>query len=319
MIKTPEQIRAIIAEKIPEGLIVPAHDDFGHHYRHTPSGVVFDSVTTQMAGVIDNPHLKVWASRLAVEHFAGQVSMDVTVLDDMTRLVSLKESSIMMHRDTFEDAGDIGTVGHGAVERYLLEWMETGIQPTDIAKFINGQDAREWAILRSMVEFANDYYLIPIASELLVCNLKDKYAGTLDGLGFVIVPTKKCNEGKKHQFINSSTTNWKKKVCDVCGYKATYQLALLDWKSSNSIKKVQYAAQVSAYSKALCLMTENLVKPEELLIVRLDKNKAVYEVLKIADEKDSYKAFLTMVKLSKWLKNAEPLVPPIKKTAISLI
>ena len=223
---TPEQIRAVIREKIPEGLIVPAHDEMGHHYRHTGTGIVFDSVTTQMSGVIDNPHLKVWASRLAVEHFAGQISISPEIMKDMTRLVQLKEASIMMHRDTFEDAGGIGTVGHGAVERYLLEWMDTGVQPTDIAKFINGQDAREWAILRSMIEFANDYYLIPVASELLICNLKDKYAGTLDGLGFVIVPHKKCNDGKRHDFMSASSTDWRKKVCSKCNYKATYQLAL---------------------------------------------------------------------------------------------
>lgn len=315
---TPEQIQAVIREKIPEGLIVPAHDEFGHHYRHTPSGIVFDSVTTQMSGVIDNPHLKVWASRLAVEHFSGQVSMDLTVLKDMTRLVQLKEASIMMHRDTFEDAGGIGTVGHSAVEKYLLEWMETKVQPTEIEKFISGDDSREWAILRSAIEFANDYYLIPVASELLICNLKDKYAGTLDGLGFVIVPHKKCTN-KHHSFMSASTRDWRKKICSTCGYKATYQLALLDWKSSNSIKKVQYAAQVAAYSKGMKSMVGNAFKTDILLIVRLDKTQAKYEVLQVADENDAYKAFLLMTKVSRWInKGGEQLIPPIRKTAISI-
>jgi len=316
---TPQDIQAVIKEKIPEGLIVPAHDEFGHHYRHTPTGVVFDSVTTQMSGVLDNPHLKVWASRLAVEHFSGQISMDVTILNDMTRLVQLKESSIMMHRDTFEDAGGIGTVGHSAVEKFLLEWMDKGIQPQELDKFISGEDAREWAILRSAVEFANDYYLIPVASELLICNLKDKYAGTLDGLGFVIVPHKKCNDGKRHDFMNASSSDWRKKICSKCSYKGTYQLALLDWKSSNSIKKIQYAAQVSAYSKGLKSMVGKAFKTDILLIVRLDKSQAKYEVLQVADENQAYKAFLLMTKVSHWInKGGEQLIPPIKKTAISI-
>jgi hypothetical protein len=316
---TPEQIRAVIKEKIPEGLIVPAHDEMGHHYRHTGTGIVFDSVTTQMSGVIDNPHLKVWASRLAVEHFSGQISISPEIMKDMTRLVQLKEASIMMHRDTFEDAGGIGTVGHSAVEKFLLEWMDTGVQPTELERFISGQDAREWAILRSAVEFANDYYLIPVASELLICNLKDKYAGTLDGLGFVIIPHKKCSDGKHHEFMSASSTDWRKKVCSKCGYKATYQLALLDWKSSNSIKKVQYAAQVSAYSKGLRSMVGNAFKTDILLIVRLDKSQAKYEVLQVANENDAYKAFLMMTKISRWINSQdEHLVPPVRKIAISL-
>jgi hypothetical protein len=225
----------------------------------------------------------------------------------------------MMHRDTFEDAGGIGTVGHSAVEKFLLEWMDTGVQPTELERFISGQDAREWAILRSAVEFANDYYLIPVASELLICNLKDKYAGTLDGLGFVIIPHKKCSDGKHHEFMSASSTDWRKKVCSKCGYKATYQLALLDWKSSNSIKKVQYAAQVSAYSKGLRSMVGNAFKTDILLIVRLDKSQAKYEVLQVANENDAYKAFLMMTKISRWINSQdEHLVPPVRKIAISL-
>ena len=317
--KTVEELQAIIREKIPEGIIVPAHDEFGHHYRYTPTGVVFDSVTTQMSGVIDNPHLKVWASRLAVEHFHGQVSMDRTILDDYSRIVQLKESAIMMHRDTFEDAGGIGTVGHGAVERYLLEWMDKKIQPQEFEKFISGDDSREWAILRSAIEFANDYYLLPVASELLICNLKDKYAGTLDGLGYVIVPHKKCTgDNKRHSFMHSSTRDWRKQICSTCSWQTSYQLALLDWKSSNSIKKIGYACQVSAYSKGMKSMAKEL-KPDLLLIVRLDKAQAKYEVLKVIDENGAYKAFLTMMKISHFInKSGDQLVPPIRKIGINI-
>lgn len=148
---TIENIQAVIAEKIPEGLIVPAHDEFGHHYKHTPTGMVFDSVTTQMSGVIDNPHLKVWAARLAVEHMANQLTFNSDILKEPARLVQLQEAAIMVHRDTFEDAGGIGTFGHGSVEEYSLEWIKTKSQPHEIDKFITGKDSREWAILRSAI------------------------------------------------------------------------------------------------------------------------------------------------------------------------
>jgi len=318
---TIEKIQEVIAEKIPKGLIVPAHDEFGHHYRHTPTHMVFDSVTTQMSGVIDNPHLKAWAARLAVEHMANVLTFNTEMLKDGIAMTKLQEEAIMQHRDTFEDAGGIGTVGHGAVEEYSLEWIKTGIQPQEIQKFITGKDSREWAILRSAIEFFNDYYFLPVASELLICNLKDKYAGTLDCLGFIIIPEKKCStENGRHAFIwDLSSKDWRKKECATCGLKATYQFALIDYKTSNAIQhKPTYCAQVSAYDKGFSQMTG--LKTDLLVIVRLDKKQAKYEVLKVSDRADCYRAFKDMKKLSMWLKSkTDHAEPVIKKKIISII
>lgn len=313
------EIQAILKEKIPEGLVVPAHDERGHHYRHTPSGKVFDSVTTQMSGVVDSPHLKVWSAKLAVEYFHEQIIVNggIQNLD----IDKVKSSAILVHNDQFESAGAIGTVGHLAVENYVIEWMKTGKQPTELERFISGTDSREWAILRSAIEFFNDYHFLPVATELLVCSEKDGHAGTLDCLGFIIVPDRKCTqENGKHDFMwVSSSKDWRKRLCLHCGVKATYQFALIDYKTSNSIqKKPTYCAQVSAYNASLRQLTG--LKTDLLVIVRFDKKQAKYEVLKVSDPVDSYKAFKQMQKLSAWLKSkddhAEVLV---KKEIISLI
>lgn len=319
-ILTIEGIQEVIKEKIPEGLIVSAHDDLGHHYRHTPTGQIFDSVTTQMQGVIDDSHLKVWAARLAVEHMDNSLTFNPEMLKDRNIMEQLKDASIMKHRDTFEDAGGIGTVGHGAVEEYSIDWINTKIQPKEVEKFISGKDAREWAILRSAIEFFNDYYFLPIASELLVCNLKDKYAGTLDCLGFVIIPEKRCTkENGRHDFWNESSKDWRKKICYTCGLKAKYKFALIDYKTSNSIqKKPKYCAQVSAYAKAFTSMTG--LKPEILIIVRIDKKQAKYETLKVSDPADCYKAFLDMKKVNIWLNSkSDHGESIIKKEIIKII
>ena len=313
------EIQAIIKDKIPEGLVVPAHDDAGHHYKYTPTGQVFDSVTTQMAGVVDNPHLKVWSAKLAVEHFSSQVILDQTILLDSERVEQLQEASVMVHRDTFENAGQIGTVGHSAVEKYILRWIATNIQPKAIEEFISGEDSREWAILRSAEQFTTDYYFIPVASELLVCSVKDGHAGTLDCLGFIIIPQKKCTTvGGYHNFWHASTTDWRKQICHRCKYKATYQLALVDWKSSNQIaKKPTYCAQVSAYGQGLKQLTG--IKTDVQIIVRLDKKQAKYEVLKVSNPAECYKAFKQMQKLSKWLNSKEDHAEvAVKKEIISL-
>lgn len=310
---TVAEIQKVIAEKIPPGLILSKHDDNGHHYLHVPTNQLFDSVTTQMAGVVDNPHLKVWASTLAVEYMANTLTFNPDMLKDSLAMAKLQEESIMQHRDSFEDAGGIGTIGHESVEKYTLEWMATGKQPTQLEKFISGQDSREWAILRSAIQFFNDYYFLPVASELLVANLKDKYAGTLDCLGFILLiseSNRTCLGRERHTFWAYSTTDWRKRACIHCNFKADYKFALIDYKTSNSIAhKPTYCAQVSAYSKAFQSMTG--LKTDLLVIVRLDKKQARYEPIRVIDRNDCYKAFLLMKKLSKWLRmkvdHAEPL------------
>lgn len=320
--KTVSEIQELIKEKIPEGLIVPAHTDKGHFYLHVPSGQKFSSVTTKMQGVVDNPHLKIWSGRLAVENMATKILQDRTYLDDTIRLNSLKDESVMVHRDTFEDAGGIGTIGHKAVEEYNDEWIDTNLRPANYEKFLVGKDVRETAILRSAMEFYNDFYYIPVASELLVCNLKDKYAGTLDCLGFVILDAGVCSNPNKpliegvdptrHDFSwQLSSKDWTKRECVHCGKKVKYRLALIDYKTSNSIKKKPtYCAQVSAYAKAFNIMTG--IKVHDHIIVRLDKKQAKYEAIRIKDPIECYRNFKLMQALSPWLDpsldHAEPII-----------
>lgn len=333
--QTIQEIRQVISEKIPEGLIIPAHDSLGHHYKYVPTGEIFDSVTTKMQGVVDNPHLKLWSARLAVENMAEKLKSDELILKDHLRLEQLKDASIMVHRDTFEDAGGIGTIGHKAVEEYNDEWIAIGVRPASYEKFLVGKDVRETAILRSAMEFYDDFYYIPVASELLVCNLKDKYAGTLDCLGFVILDAGKCEKKneKASEFHNTqvklnwdrhdfswqlSSKDWTKRECIHCGKKAQYKLALIDYKTSNSIKKKPtYCAQVAAYAKAFILMTGIQVKTH--IIVRLDKKQAKYEAVRVKDPAECYRNFKLMQALSPWLNpNLEHAEPIIKKEIIKI-
>lgn len=327
--QTIEEIRSLISEKVPEGLIVPAHTETAHYYKHTPSGKLFSSVTTLMQGVVSSPNLQVWSAKLAVENLVEKLTINRSLLDDNVAIEELKKESIRVHRDTFEDAGGIGTVGHKAVEEYNKEWIETGVRPTETSRFLIGKDVRETAILLSAIEFYNDHYYIPVASELLICNWKDEYAGTLDCLGFIIPDAGKCSNPNKplldgvdptrHDFSwNLSSKDWTKKECIHCGKKVQYKLALVDYKTSNHIKqKPTYCAQVSAYSKALTLMTD--IKPQLHVIVRLDKHQPKYEAVSIPKINEAYKHYKLMKALSPWidpkLEHTEPLT---KKTIIKI-
>lgn len=250
--KTVADIQTIIAERVPPNLVVPEHDEYGHKYRHTPTNQVFSSVTTK-TGILENPRLKRWASRIAVEY----LDRNWNVINDTNREEHYKAATLA-HEDELRDAGDIGTRGHEAIERYLKQWISTGKKPKDVTSFIVGEDSRLWAITRSAEQFFNDYEVTPIASELRVCSVKYKYAGTLDSLFYI------KKEGK-----------------DI--------FCIVDFKTSNSIEKPEYAMQVAAYRKALWEMTG--LRPQELLIMQIDKDKKKYNLARIVDQFAAFSAF----------------------------
>jgi len=294
-----EEIRAVLDEKIGQDDVIADHDHTGHYYKYVPTGERFASVTTRNS-ILDSPHLKKWSAGLAVDHIDKhweEVSENGGVSSD------LKKAALMAHEDVLQDAGGCGTAGHEIIERYLLSWMENDKQPEDITKFITGEDSRLYAIARSALQFIDDFEAVPIASEMFVVNQKDGYAGTLDVLMMITKITKngKCN---KHTWWTSTSG---KMSCE-CGAKAKRVFALVDWKSSNSLSKPEYAMQASAYWYALWRMTG--LRPEETIIVRLDKFQKKYEVVRVLDRVKAFNAFKQVAKVHDWLYSGESKTVP---------
>jgi len=301
---TAEQIKAVIAERIPEGLIIPQHTDKGHFYLHIKWEELYPSVTTK-SGILDSPHLKKWAAGLAVEYIKEKWDvLTAPILPGATGAVvaiereNIFKAAVQSHDDQFKDAGDVGTRGHKVVDLYLNKWME-GNKPTDIKTLITESDSRIFAIARSAEMFCNDFHVIPLASELLVASVKHRFAGTLDSLMMVLRITEVGNRACSHDYWNVSTRNLNKLKCLKCNQKGEMEFSLVDWKSSNSIDKAEYAMQVSAYWQALYEMTG--LKPKRIYIVRLDKHQAKYEVRVLTNRSKAFKAFLSTSKVYDWL------------------
>lgn len=334
-----KEIKKIIAEKIPEGLVVPEHTHKAHYYRHVESGKLLASVTT-MGGILESPHLKMWAANMAVEHIRREFKNIKPETED-----GIYKAATLAHKDIFEDAGDIGTQGHNIIEDYLKTWIKYGEQPTDITHFIKGTDSRLWAITRSAEKFFNDYHIEPIASELFVASVKHGFGGTLDSLMMVKKILKKGKnlyytssatitqdeykpgeitstnspprmERCKHDYWNSSTTKPRFK-CQLCGEEIEMEFALVDFKTSNQIDKPEYAMQVSAYWQALYEMTG--LRPKKLIIVRFDKKTCKYEVKVVAHRASAFRAFKHVSKVFGWLsEDGRKLLPIESKERIVL-
>lgn len=276
---TIDQIQSLIDEKIPEGLVVPNHTEDAHFYMHRLTGKIYASVTTK-SGILDTPHLKQWAARLAVD----KIRESLPYLNEKNQ-ESIFEEAQHAHKDVLNDAGDVGTRGHDVIEQYLLEWIKRGEKPKSILDFIpkTEHDARIWAITRSAEQFCTDWDVQPVRSELLVASTKYGYAGTLDALMII--------DGK---------------------------LCIVDWKTSNTVDKPEYAMQVSAYWKAFTEMVgKSLVK--KMYIVQLDKKKMKYKVVEVRNRQEAFRAFVHVSKAYDWLNNPKPyLIDLSRKTGISL-
>jgi hypothetical protein len=318
------EIQKVIAEKIPDGLVVPEHSEQGHFYRHVPTNLLFSSVTTKTSALNEGgKKLQVWAARLGVERLTERLLATPHVLDTSKIghadiLETYQKEAVLVHQDKFEDAGGIGTIGHGYIEDYLKDWIRTGVKPEkDIESYIKeDEDYRAWAIARSAKLFIDDFYLIPIASELFVASVKHKYAGTLDGLALVIIGAGKCSE-VRHEWMNASTRNPYKVICRHCNKEAEYKFTLIDWKTSNSLSKVAYVLQVSAYWEAFKEMTG--LKTQELIIIQLSKEKEKYDAVKIVNQSKAFKIFSYVVKVYDYLWDGEQkMVPCVPKEIISL-
>src|SRR4030065_2424894 len=133
------------------------------------------------------------------------------------------------------------------IQEHYVEIGLDNIKKYNYPEIPKGDD-QVTAAIRSFVLFSKEYYFIPIAPELLVCSPKDNHAGTLDCLGYVIIPNKKCINGLKlHTFMDVCKNDWRKKICETCGYKTIYKFALIDFKTSTTISgKPTYYARVSA-------------------------------------------------------------------------
>lgn len=293
-------LQAKISEKIPPGLVVAEHTATAHYYRHVPTNQLFGSVTTK-SGILESPHLKKWAAQMAID-LIDKNWHNITPENKQ----EYYDAAILAHQNNFEDAGSVGTQGHGIVDSYLKEWIATGKRPDDIRRFIVGDDIRLYAIARSAELFCKDFGARPVASELLVASLKHKFAGTLDSLMVLEKVLEKGDLSCEHEMWAVGKKD--KEECFKCGRTVELVFTLVDWKTSNSIDKASYAMQVSAYWQALYELTG--LKPKEILIVRLDKHHAKYEVRRVAERPFAFRAFVHATKIYDWLNSGVSKLPP---------
>lgn len=258
---TKDHILQIIQYKV-NGRWVACHDDRGHHYLHTATGTVVDSVTTK--NIIEKEHLRNWAVRVGIEWLETdgrwEKYLEAKKLDKNEYL----QGAILAHTGIRDEAGTVGSHVHDAAEAFIKQWIATGVKPDDIIPFIDEQgkmDGRVWAGARSVKKLFDDRPdVIPVASELLVGSIALNGAGTLDLL-----------------VLNKGV------------------LELWDFKTSNSIDKIGYSMQVAAYSSMFTSMTG--LRPKAWRVVKISKDFDKVDIYRLVNYKKALDCFKAISKV----------------------
>jgi hypothetical protein len=273
---TTEEIKNIIQEKVI-GVWEPCHDDTGHRYRNTKTGHIQRSVTTKLA-ILSKPHLINWSIKMGAEWLLKEDRLNRFATErfreDMIRGMQ------MAHLDKRDDAGGVGTIAHNAIERYINDWIASGTRPQSIVQFaIENPDPRAVASMRAVEAFFNKHNIEPIASEILVGDIRYS-AGTLDFLCMM--------DGK---------------------------LTLIDWKTSNAVDQISYSAQVAAYKYFFEKMTG--LKIAQCKILHLSKDYDKFTVYKIQNISKAWTAFKQIASIYDWVYGTkDKIISDIKRISI---
>lgn len=186
----------------------------------------------------------------------------------------------LAHTDIRDEAGGVGTIAHNAAERYINDWIASGEMPPSIVSFApENCDPRSIASMRAVEAFFKKHNIVPLASEILVGDIRYS-AGTLDFLALM--------DGK---------------------------LTLIDFKTSNAVDKISYSLQVAAYKYFFEGMTG--LKIKECKILHLSKDYDKFEVYKVLNLPQAWKAFKNVCGAYDWIYGPkEKIIKDIKRLSI---
>ena len=173
-------------------------------------------------------------------------------------------------REILTESGNIGTAVHE-----FIKWDLTERKDEEVAVSLNMRQS-----VHNYLSFKKKYKLKPVLTEQTVYSLKYGYAGQLDLVAWV-------TDGKEDKLV------------------------LLDWKTSSGIYE-DYQLQLEAYNNALREFKGLFFKgkvsklPDELWVVRLDREKPIkynIDIAKYTPHSSVFEVFVSLLKVFEWLNN----------------
>jgi hypothetical protein len=275
-----------------------------------------DGVTTVL-GVISKPYLTAWASKLAVLTIKDRMlNPDLSFKPITTeQFLALLDEAKKKHKERLNEAGDIGTLAHNALEDSINHAIEhtngivlespvvrVGIPGThnEYLQVPEENIRKAQNCVNAAFKWMQDHNVRWLHTERKIYSRVYNFSGTLDG----------------DALIDSCTDRF----CRGCrGRVFKDRRAITDWKSSNQLSD-SYAYQTAAYQFAHIEEFGDLYIPDRW-IMRLGKEEGDFEAWYLPDvyfEAD-FNAFLAALGLFRSLNEIEERRKLEKREWIELV
>jgi hypothetical protein len=255
-----------------------------------------DGVTTVL-GVIAKPFLVPWATKLTIETLKKRMFWPDGRLKNFSteELLAWFKEAKDKHKERLNEAGDIGTLAHNALEdaiKHAIAVTNGVVQTCPIVKVDPVNPATEENIRKAQncvnraFEWMQAHNVRWLHTERKIYSLEFDYSGTLDG----------------DALIDSCTDRF----CKGCrGRVFKDRRAITDWKSSNHLSD-SYAYQTAAYQFAHIEEFPDLYIPDRW-IMRLGKEEGDFEAWYLPAEyfEADFEAFLAALQLYRSLDEIE--------------
>lgn len=268
------QLKELINEKLPEGSVIPDHDEKGHFYKVPHLNARYPSVTGKLQ-ILKDPSIMKFNTNRAIDYvFAHWKEFtDENVMDHLYNASNAGAS-------IFKEAGDIGTEIHECREGYFKALIDTprawNEDTPDFKQFIKEPyvtDGRFYAAMGGINKFVRENYYRPLATEMYVYSKELGLAGQLDDIGVMWKVVRKGRADCEHEIMQGAKpTIWR---CFNCEWKAKDVFVMLDLKTSNQFKD-HYFFQVALYHYMFRKIVG--IKPDMCFILKPSKEHPTYSI-----------------------------------------
>lgn len=258
------------------------------YFKYNPDGVRedIDGVTTVLH-VLNKEYLKPWVAKVTINKMKElMMTPDGRIKSFSTEeLLAWFEEAKREHKNVLNNAGNIGTLAHDAIEVSIKHAIATtgGVVKTcpvvvlkEFDNFTPEQVQQAQNCANAAYQWMIDHSVVWMNTEKKIYSREYDYSGTLDG----------------DAFISSCNDRW----CKGCRGRIFQQRrAVTDWKTSNQLS-TDYALQTAAYVLAHLEEYEDLVI-QDRWIMRLGKEDGKFECWYLPSEtfEDDITAFLNVL------------------------
>lgn len=276
------------------GTIELQYEPVKHIYYRIVDGefVAQDGVTT-VCHVIDKSEVLIpWACKKMAEKLlstmpkgeAGGLTLTQPLRwEDFEKLVLEAKAA---HRETLEDAGNVGTAAHNWIEKFIKARLKgtAGVPSKDAFGLMDElpADPRARNCCLAAIDWMVQHDVLWICTEHKIYSRQFVYAGTMDGLARV----SSCADPH------------------CCPHPFKHRLTVVDWKSSNYLY-LEYLFQTAAYEYAY--EEEFGVNVQDRWIIRLGKEDGEFDPWHRESHEfsDDFNGFLNCLKLTRSVRNGQ--------------